>query len=305
MKVFISYRRAGIASAARVYDHLCRRYSPQNVFMDVGGNRQGPHIRAGVDFREELRRHIAAADAVVCIISRAGGLGTRESSEDSDYMQFEVAEAFRLMRRVLPVLVDGGTMPTADQLPPSLRQFSFLQAVELHHERFDDEVQRLWIELSGERWYQRRWIRLTAAAAVLSIALIAWPTARWLTRPTPFKGDRSDIVVDRAGALMWGRVPVAKDVTRNQAVDSCHTLTLGGYMDWRLPDAKELHDAYGFSAVWSQLSLQGLPGLWTSSLEENDNRYAWAIHSNGEPETLEVTERLGVVCVRRFREGEL
>jgi hypothetical protein len=306
VKIFISYRRAAIASAARVYDHLCRRYSPQNLFMDVAGSSQESSIRAGADFREELRRHIAAADVVVCIITRAGGLATRERGDDTDYMQVEIAEAFRLTRRVVPVLVDGGMMPSADDLPQSIRQFPFLQAVELRHDRFDDDIRRLLTALSGEPWHQRRSVRLAAGATVLTTALLAWPVVTWLTRPVPYEGNRADVVVDPAGALMWGRVPVRKNIGLSDAVDSCRSSRLGGYADWRLPDSAELVVAHGMSAVWSRLTLEGLRGLWSSSTEGGIN-YAWVVYTNGETETLAVTNTagLGAVCVRGFRKGEL
>jgi class 3 adenylate cyclase len=55
----------------------------------------------------------------------------------------EIAAAIKRRIRVIPVLVQGATMPSADQLPDTLRRFSRFQALELTDARWPFDVKRL------------------------------------------------------------------------------------------------------------------------------------------------------------------
>jgi hypothetical protein len=50
---------------------------------------------------------------------------------------------------VIPVLVDGASMPSAEQLPEPLQNLSRRQAVRLTHERFSGDADSLVIALEG------------------------------------------------------------------------------------------------------------------------------------------------------------
>jgi Protein of unknown function (DUF1566) len=242
---------------------------------------------------------------VICVISKSGGLTRPEGGDDSDYLQYELSEALNLRLKIIPVLVDGGTMPPPQELPESIRPLAFLQAVELRHQQFDRDVEQLFRGLSGERFYRRRSVQWGAGAIALLIVVAGWWNVARLTRVTPYQGNRGEVVLDPPNQLMWRKTPNRGDVSWYDAVQTCSALRLGGYASWRLPTNKEIIIAHGLSAVWSQLALDGVRGLWTSSSE--GEKYAWAIYSLGETETLEKTDSQGLraVCVRNYRDEEM
>jgi len=195
-------------------------------------------------------------------------------------------------------------MPDPRDLPEFIRPVAFLQAVELTHSRFDSDVERLFDAISGPRFRLSRTARLLAAGIALVLAGAVWWGVSLLTRAQPYRGDLGDVVLDRSNSLMWSKVP-SGDTNWEGAGRSCQTNRLGGYADWRLPSNKELIVAHGLAAVWSQLALQGLRGLWTSSAE--GDKHAWVVYGNGDTETLPKndTEGLRAVCVRLYRDTEV
>ena len=60
----------------------------------------------------------------------------------------EIEAALQRGIRVIPVLVDGATMPRREDLPDSLQKLRRRQAIEISHNRFDSDVERLTHALS-------------------------------------------------------------------------------------------------------------------------------------------------------------
>ena len=60
----------------------------------------------------------------------------------------EIEAALQRGIRVIPVLVDGATMPRREDLPDSLQKLRRRQAIEISHNRFDFDVERLTHALS-------------------------------------------------------------------------------------------------------------------------------------------------------------
>ena len=58
-------------------------------------------------------------------------------------MRAEIESAFAQHKQVIPVLVGGATMPTADVLPEGIERLSRLQAAVLTDRRWDSEVKEL------------------------------------------------------------------------------------------------------------------------------------------------------------------
>lgn len=134
--VFISYRRDdAAASAGRLFDHLAARLGRDEVFMDVDG------IEIGVDFHEVISEKVAACDALIAVI------GPRWLSErlkeEGDFVRIEIAAALERNVRVVPVLLDGASMPTSDQLPDELKPLARRNAAPLSHLRFVEDAGRL------------------------------------------------------------------------------------------------------------------------------------------------------------------
>ena len=141
--VFISYRRDdSAASAGRVYDRLARRLGAENVFFDVD------NIPPGVDFVDVLSERVGKCDALVAVIGRdwtsaAGKDNRRRLDDPNDFVRIEIEAALTRGVRVIPVLVEGAAMPGADELPESLKKLARRQGIEISHNRFESDVERL------------------------------------------------------------------------------------------------------------------------------------------------------------------
>jgi hypothetical protein len=63
--------------------------------------------------------------------------------DPNDYVRIEVEAALSRKIPVIPVLVDGASMPAASSLPDSLKALARRQNVELTHNRFATDMERL------------------------------------------------------------------------------------------------------------------------------------------------------------------
>jgi uncharacterized membrane protein YhaH (DUF805 family) len=69
--------------------------------------------------------------------------GHRRLDDASDFVRVEIESALKRDIRVIPVLVDGASMPRASELPPSLEPLSRRNALEIAHHRFAADCDRL------------------------------------------------------------------------------------------------------------------------------------------------------------------
>ena len=142
-KIFISYRREDSAgSAGRLFENLKRRFVGEQIFIDVTG------IAIGQDFRKAIDEHVSACDVLLVVIGR-NWVGARGSTsaprlqDAKDFVRLEVVSALKREIPVVPVLVDGATMPKHEDLPEELESLGWRQAMELRHTRWDDDVDEL------------------------------------------------------------------------------------------------------------------------------------------------------------------
>lgn len=142
-KVFISYRRDDSkAEAGRIYDHLAKHYGRRKLFMDVDT------IEPGSDFFDVLDRAVSECDVLVAVIgpswlSSHNGEGKRRLDDPEDLVRAEIAAALQRNIRVVPVLVDGATMPKASDLPSDLVAITRRHAIAITHERFSSDAEAL------------------------------------------------------------------------------------------------------------------------------------------------------------------
>src|SRR5262249_46701683 len=106
------------------------------------------NIPLGVDFREHVAKTLENADIVLAIIGRkwAGGTTKQKAriSLSTDPLRIELEKAFELGIAVVPVLVDGATMPDPDKLPESLKELPFRNAAFVDSGRdFHPHIDRL------------------------------------------------------------------------------------------------------------------------------------------------------------------
>jgi uncharacterized membrane protein YhaH (DUF805 family) len=141
--IFINYRRSTTAAAAgRLHDRLEQHFARRDLFMDVDA------IEPGLDFVKILNDRVNSCRAFIAVIGTGWAealdpAGGRRLDNPDDYVRVEIEAALKRDIRVIPVLVDGAQMPTAMELPPSLRPLVHRQAIELSHARFALDVDLL------------------------------------------------------------------------------------------------------------------------------------------------------------------
>ena len=142
-QIFISYRREDSSAWARlVYDRLRSRFAADKIFMDV------VDLAPGVDFVEALEESVGACDVLMAVIGRrwltaADEAGQRRLEQPEDFVRIEAATALKRGIRVIPVLVDGATMPRSAELPEDLKALVRRHALEISHTRFSADSERL------------------------------------------------------------------------------------------------------------------------------------------------------------------
>ena len=142
-RIVISYRRSdSIAVAGRIADQLSARYGDNSVFMDID------NVPFGVDYRTNIRGELLKSDVLVVLIG-PNWLGTivagkHRIDNEADPVRVEIEIALKQGIPVLPVLVDNAPMPTADQLPDTLKQLAFINAAPIDTGRdFHHDMSRL------------------------------------------------------------------------------------------------------------------------------------------------------------------
>ena len=186
-RIFISYRRDDAAGYARVVGtELGRRFGADAVFIDVDD------IDAGQPFREVIERSVGGSAVLLALIGKRWQ-GEREGApprirDDADLVRKEVAAGLAAPgMRVIPVLLDGATMPDPAQLPPDLHALAGRHAVELDNSRFAADMAHLVLEIEaalGEgaaapatrRSFTKWWL---AGAALMALGAT---TALWQLR---------------------------------------------------------------------------------------------------------------------------
>jgi hypothetical protein len=137
-RIFISYRREDVAHSGRIADRLGNEFGSDNVFMDVDT------IPLGSNFVEEINKEIAKCDVLLVPIgSRWLELLDANQTNAEDYMRVEIAAALKRKIPVIPILADGAKIPPADRLPEELKELAQRHALNLRHESFKADMDRL------------------------------------------------------------------------------------------------------------------------------------------------------------------
>ena len=141
--IFISYRRDDSSGhAGRLFDKLSESFGADQIFMDIDT------IDPGLDFIEVIDRALASSKVVIALIGRrwttaTDAAGRRRLDSEQDFVRMEVARSLESGIRVIPVLVQGATMPSPSELPPDLQLLTRRHAIELSDVRWKYDVGRL------------------------------------------------------------------------------------------------------------------------------------------------------------------
>jgi hypothetical protein len=141
--IFLSYRRVDTSGhTGRLSDALEAKFGRDAVFHDIQS------IEAGNRFDEVIDAALAKCRVFIPLIGDdwlgiTGADGRRRLDDPADLVRREVAAALRRGVPVIPVLLEGATMPAAASLPEEMRPLTRHQAIEISDTRWDFDVQRL------------------------------------------------------------------------------------------------------------------------------------------------------------------
>lgn len=129
---FINYRRSDASGdAGRLAARLRQCFTRFQVFLDVDGG-----IGHGDSFPVAIESALNRSSALVVIIGKdwltcTNQSGERRLTNEKDWVRREIAVALNRGHLVLPVLVDGARMPSAEELPDELQALADRHFAEL------------------------------------------------------------------------------------------------------------------------------------------------------------------------------
>jgi len=121
----MSYRREDTKAAChRIHQRLGQHFGRERLFIDVDD------ILPGTDFVKALEDNLATCSLMFVIIGRHWTQGQR-LLDTNDFVRREVESALRSHIPILPILVDGASMPSESEIPNSLHELTRRHAIEL------------------------------------------------------------------------------------------------------------------------------------------------------------------------------
>ena len=241
-EIFLSYRRQDSQSATgRLADDLEAHFGDERVFRDH-------EIAAGEDFVEAIRRSVESSTVLLAVVGprwlgATDAAGRRRLDEAADFVRLEIELALGARVPIVPVLVEGATMPAATALPASIAEFARCQAVELADKRWRYDVQTL-IEMLQTRFAidaeigspssgaksAGRLTRLTSD--VLDLAL--HPTRLIARRQTGSASDAARAFVFLAAAILVGNIVLLLGLDVPLGAERSFALSLSARASWLL-----------------------------------------------------------------------
>lgn len=142
LRITISYRRDdSLDITGRIFDRLAAHFGHDSVFRDID------NIPPGADFHQQIDKVLDATDVILAIVGpRWMGPDPTQSrlANAADPVRFEIETALHKDKPLLPVLVSHAVMPSPEQLPESLRDFAYRNAVQVDSgQDFDHHIGRL------------------------------------------------------------------------------------------------------------------------------------------------------------------
>jgi hypothetical protein len=136
--IFISYRRSEAAGqAGRLFDRLSARFGEDRVFMDVDTLTPSEH------FATKIEKAIANADVMLVLIGPDWVAHIDRLANPADFVRREIVAALRVEGRLIPVCLDGASIPPAAKLPDELRPLVANEGAVLRHGEFTRDADYL------------------------------------------------------------------------------------------------------------------------------------------------------------------
>jgi formylglycine-generating enzyme required for sulfatase activity len=153
MSIFISYRRADSKYVVdRIRERLVAAFGHEAVFRDIES------IPLGTDFRTVLNQETAGCSAMLVVIGpQWAGItdskGNKRLFDPNDYTRIEVETGLQGKDiLVIPVLVMNAAMPQAQEIPESLCELLYRNAISVRNDPdFDHDMQRLILGINNSQ----------------------------------------------------------------------------------------------------------------------------------------------------------
>jgi hypothetical protein len=132
--IFICYRREDSSGhAGRLFDKLADHFGKDRIFMDIDA------LEGGEDFVTAIENALASCRILLAIIGRhwltISEGSSRKLDNPNDFIRFEIVAALDRNIRVIPVLVQGATMPKPGDLPADLVRLARRHALRLEDDK--------------------------------------------------------------------------------------------------------------------------------------------------------------------------
>ena len=140
--IFVSYRRDDTGGYARgIFEHLDTRF-PGRVFLDWEG------IELGEDFVARLQAIGTSCRVLLALIGKewltaTDAMGRPRIAQSTDLVHQEIARALQRDIPVVPVLLEGATVPAQQDLPDALKGLSLRNALSVTDATYGADLERL------------------------------------------------------------------------------------------------------------------------------------------------------------------
>jgi hypothetical protein len=120
--IFISYRRAGGGRplTSRIQTELETHLGVGSVFLDTTS------IAAGAEWMRVLDKHLGMCLVLFVIVTPDWSV-FQLSHQDAWVLRHEIRESIRLGKLIVPLFMDGASVPAASALPEDIREFASRQ----------------------------------------------------------------------------------------------------------------------------------------------------------------------------------
>src|SRR6476469_440042 len=134
--VFVNYRRgAHSVSVKALAERLAQHFGDDEVFIDNG-------MPSGERYPQKIKERLHGCEVLVSVIHN-DWVSTFGAPRKRDWVQYEIATAFRRRITVIPVLLEDAKAPAWDQLPPDIADITLLQYAHLRSGEFRSDVDQL------------------------------------------------------------------------------------------------------------------------------------------------------------------
>lgn len=140
---FISYRRADSGAAVlALRDFLQRVFGSQAIFVDVETIRTAQNWRQSIDYALQRARLLLVVIGPSWLKSH-DEFGQRRLDKEDDWVRAEVLHAIDKELPIVPLLVNGATLPPEHGVPFALRRLTEHQSYELRSAHWEHDLSGL------------------------------------------------------------------------------------------------------------------------------------------------------------------